>query len=197
MALLNKMSGRQKLEVAVAILLVVLVVVFRGNVPTDELPTAENIDSRVEECRKLQEDIAELRQRRQIYEDELAELRRQARPFWPAGNRAPGVQVQSELEQLARQARVTIQTISGLRESKLTENVRSVELTIRMNAPMREVSMLLKELRKARHPLHWASCSIRPDNPREPKGVVLTGKIRAFVLTAEATEFIFGRQSSA
>ncbi|MFW6367474.1 MAG: hypothetical protein ACOC0L_02295, partial [bacterium] len=69
-------------------------------------------------------------------------------------------------------------------------NIQKVELTVRIRASMREISKLLVEVDAASPPFFWTQCTIRPNNLRNPTGVVLSGRVAAFMLMPEATKLL-------
>jgi hypothetical protein len=57
---------------------------------------------------------------------------------------------------------------------------------------MRDISRLLAEVEEAQISFAWQSCTIRPDNIRDPREVRLNGRIEALMLSPEAAESLFG-----
>jgi len=189
-------SGRIKLLLFVTVVLAALVVVTRLElVSVGDMPWPSAIEAQEDELVKLTKRLAALQEKQNEARQEREELQRVAEPFWRPGVRAASSEVQSEYEKLGRRARVTIGTIGNPREEKVSDQVRSVEFAVRITGAMRDVSRLLVEMENAHPPFYWTGCMIRPDNARDPKGISLTGKIQALVLTDEATEIIEGGDS--
>ena len=171
---------------------VVVVGLRYSDLPTDQFPLPGNIRTQEEELVRLQKDIEVLRLERGNRERAFTKLRTQASPFWQIRGKTPHVEVPAEFTKLARQAQVKVQTVGAPRSNKLLDlaHIREVEFSVRVTSSMREVSRLLDQVDRADHELHWKSLSLRPDNRTAPKAVVLNGRVRALVLSADAADFL-------
>lgn len=158
---------------------------------TERWPLPANLRQADEQLKGLRHELQVLEKEKAKREAAIAELQAATQPMWTRVSRMPAVEVQAELETVARSAKVTIQNVGAPRSSKITDNVTAVELTLRIVGPMRDISRFLQELERDQPPFFWSSCALRPDNPREPHAVVLDGQIRAYVLGAEAISFLF------
>jgi len=190
----HKLTGRQRLLALVAVLLAVLVAGRFAGPVLGRLPLPENIRAQERELLRRQQRLAELKARRQARDAALVRLRQQAAPFWHLQSKTPAVEVTAEFARLARQADVKIQQVGAPRTDRVanTNHVREVEFTVRLMASMREVTRLLAQLEQSPNVFLWSKCDIRPDNRRAPKAVVLNGRIKALVLSPEASRFLAG-----
>lgn len=192
----NDKSKRLKVMFVVTGGLALAVLLVRG--PTagilDKLPLPGTLRSLEQDLRATTTELAVLEKERSRADEALEVLRETAGRFWiPSGVRQPEQEVQSEFEKLARSARVPLQGTRGVSSKGLTDNVDSVEFTVRIRGPMREVSRLFEEMERAWPPFAWESCTITPDNPRNPSGVYVNGKIRVYMLKERAIRLLEGR----
>lgn len=133
---------------------------------------------------------------RRLVEKRAAELGRRAEvlaladPLWRSGHRPAQAVVQDEFEDLARRARVVIQTLGSPRITDYSDNIQQVELTVRIRASMREIARLFVQVDAADPPFFWSQCTIRPNNPKNPSGVVLSGRVATLMLKPEATKLL-------
>jgi hypothetical protein len=193
---MKKLTLKRRILFGLMALLAVLVLVRRLGFNLEGLPLPSNIQTQEREYSKLQRKLLKLLKNQQGWHGAQGRLQAQARGFWRAGSRAPAAEVQSEFEKMCRRARVTVQSIGTPRVNKVSEHVRSVTISVRMRASMREVSRLMDEIEQANPNFYWSSCNIRPDSSNNPQGVVLTGKMEAYVLSAEATRIIYGEDGA-
>ncbi|MFA4943208.1 MAG: hypothetical protein WC789_00730 [Lentisphaeria bacterium] len=91
------------------------------------------------------------------------------------------------VEEAARQAGIRLTTLGEVRAtSQGGEGVGVLELTVGATEPMEGIARFLAELAKAKPQFHWQRCTLRPDNPRAPRNIVLAGTLRVVTLTDPA-----------
>lgn len=185
-----KSNRRLVVLVVVAAVLGGTVLFTRVDVPKGALPLPSTVKERKQELKEKRTDYELLVREKVKKVRRRAEIAALADPLWRSSHRPPQTVVQDEFESLARRARVVIQTLGSPRVSDHSDNIQQIELTIRLRAPMRDISNLLTEVDAAEPPFFWTQCSIRPDNPRDPSGVVLSGRVAAFMLKPEATKML-------
>jgi len=191
------LNGKQRLmAVAVLVFAGLLLVQYSGVLPS-ELPLPDSIRALQAKRAELQERVRMLRLRQEREERVLAGIKALAAPFWEVERSSPEAVVTAEFQRLARENQVRIATIrqARTREYLGLKHVREVEFDVQVNGTMKEISRLLTPLGTARPAFFWSQCTIRPDNPKTPKTVRLNGKLRALVLSAEATRFLAGEGS--
>ena len=98
----------------------------------------------------------------------------------------------TELDKLARRATVIPQSVRLAQDKpeRFTDYVLSVEMTIQLRDSMKSISRFLKTIDEGELAFSWKTCTIRPDNPKDPKQAVLNGKIQALILSSEASELL-------
>ena len=194
----DKMTVRQRWLAAIAAVFVVAVIVRRADVPWHRLPSPETIRAEEKRLRSLRKRLAQIETEAAGREREFDLLTAQARPYWQIQGRTPSVEVPAEFARLAQRAQVTPQQVGAPRTNKVLDlnDVREVEFSIRLTASMGEVSRLLTEMERSPSQFYWRKCNIRPDNRKAPQRVILNGRIRALVLSAEASRFLAGGAAS-
>jgi len=194
----HKLNGRQRAMLAVVLVLAVLLGLQYVSVPLEELPLPSSIAALEGKLEKRREALAKLEAHRSEGQDALAKLGEKAGPFWQIQGKDPKVEVPNEFARLARKAQVTIQQVGAPRTEKVLDltHVRAVEFSVRLTASMREISRLMAQIERSERVFYWSRCNIRPDNKRAPKTAVLNGRIRALVLSAEASKFLSGEEQN-
>lgn len=187
--------SRKRLGILViaAAILALLVLATRVDISGIALPlpnTAETLE--IELADRMGEAKIFLKQERRDAA-RREKLERLADPFWRSGHRSAQARVQSEFEQLSRRAHVMIQTLGSPHIRDYSDTIEEVELTVRIRASMKEIARLLEEVEKADPPFFWTLCTIRPNDPRDPSGVVLSGKVSVLMLKAEASRLLAGK----
>ena len=162
------------------------------DIPLD-IPSESKISSKLYELEKLNKKL------RNTKETELREKEKRKRliqltdTFWKTTGQIPASEIQRTLEKTARKARVQMRTIGAPKTNEISENIREVELSVSINTQMKDLSRFIKEIDLIRPRFFWDNCSIRPDRINDPRGVILSGKIKSYVLTKTATEFLLGK----
>jgi hypothetical protein len=194
----KKLGKRRRVLLLVVVLLAVLAAILLFGSGVSEWPLPGNLQREEATVRQLRDELARLRKEEATNQRWLETLRQKARPIWHIkGDKLPSVEVQNELEKVAQRAQVSIQSLGAPRTSKLAENISGIELSLHIVGSMRDVGRFLTEVEKNTPGFCWVSCSLRPDNPRTPHGVILDGRIQALALSPEAQKSLFGEKGIA
>ncbi len=189
----NKWTFKQRLLVVLFILFPVLMILrYADIVPRDQLPLPQTIRQQEAMLRAKRKSLKKLQVEEAQRQQEFVRLQEQAKPLWQVQGKTPAVEVVAEFNKLVRQAQVKPKTVGKPRSNKYLDfsEIREVDFPVQLTASMKEVSRMLAQLDGARQVFSWSSCSIRPDNIRSPKTVRLTARIRALVLSGEASKFL-------
>jgi hypothetical protein len=189
-----KMTARQWFLV---IALVITAIFFvRKYMPVLNVPTRRSIDVEISRLKERRKDLAVIRRKVAAMEDARAELRAKAAPFWQIEGKNAEQAVVAEFTKIARRAKVSTHRVDKPHRNKVLDlnDVFEVEFSVQITASMREIARLLAELENAEQRFYWTQCSLRPDNIRAPKNVRLIGRLKALVLSSDASEFLAGRE---
>ena len=118
----QRLPKRQRVLLLIAAILAVLSLLSLVDIKLQELPLPGNIRNQEKQVRELRRDLATLEKEEQLRQRRIDKVRAQARPLWQKSGKNPSVEVQTELEKVAR-GRVTLQTIGASRINKLSDNV--------------------------------------------------------------------------
>lgn len=191
----KKLGKRKRVLLLLVVVLVAVVgaIVLLGSGVSD-WPLPGNVQREEDAVRQLRDELAKLHKEQAAHERWLDTLRQKSRAIWHTkGDKLPSIEVQSELEKVAQRAQVTIQNMTPA-TSKLTENITGIQLTLRIVDSMHAVGRFLTEVDKNNPGFCWVTCTLRPDNPQAPHGVVLDGRIEALELSPEAQKSLFGEK---
>ena len=190
------MSKKQRLSVMglFVVLLSVGLVFTYVDIPYSDLPLPGNIRDQEKELKRLRGTVRKLRRARRRRERQMEELRSLAAPFWVLDSKGSAAVVRAELTNLGRAEGVSPQDVDLKRDKPepFTDYVESVEISVQFRDTMKNVSRYLRMLEESDRAFYWKNCTIRPDNPREPKQVVLNGRIQALLLSPEAAALVEG-----
>jgi len=200
MTLFGRIQLGRRRSIALGVLTVALAsaVAWRyAPVVASRLPFKRTLAARERAVRDLRKKLKRQEKFKQKRAERLARLRELARPFRRFAGRTSAADVKTEFDKLLRKSQVTPLSVRLLRQTpeKYSEFVLSVELAVQIRASMREISRLLAQLEKDRGAFFWKSCSIRPDNPRDPHQVVLSGRLQALFLSPAAQKVLFEEQA--
>ena len=197
--LLQKLGGpRRRIVLLLAVLVVAALAVLFFDTSPSEWPLPGNVLRQEESVRQLRRELADLRKEEGARQRWLITLRHETRSIWHSkAGKMPSVEVQSELEKVAQRAQVSIQNLGAPQTGKLSDNISGIDIPLHIVGSMRDIGRFVAELEKTEPGFSWLSCSIRPDHPRTPHGVILDGRVRALVLSAEGEKSLFGEKGVA
>lgn len=178
------------LAIGVAIIaLLVAVYVLRFLNFEIALPTRAMIQAEEERAQKLRQDIEDTKQDVLDIEMERLDLVDATAGFWPFEIN----KIQDRIEQLARRSGLQLKTVGAPNPVPVSEYVRAVDVNINSHTTMKSATRFIQAIEEnGPHRLEWFNCILRPNQPREPTGVQITGKIRAYVLADDAAKFVAG-----
>lgn len=197
------MANIQKIPRRQLILLVIMIIIglllCRQYLGVIQLPTMSYIESQVKALESAQNDlkVAEVDEQKRL--QELEELRDLSNDFWTSSSQRASTEqeITREFNKLLRRAQLPANQKVDIQRNKLpgVNNLQEVQIKLDLkNVTMREITRLLNEVKTTGNRLTWVQCQISPDNPRTPQNVNFSGKLRALVLTPEASEFLLKGQ---
>ena len=192
----------QPRQIVLMILLVLIaLLVARQYMGMISLPTMGRIAAQTQLLGSKRTDLMVLQKQQADWLKELEQLNTQSNTFWVSSSQRALIEqeVTKEFGKILRAAQVVPQKVESQR-NKLPQynHVSEVEIVVELRGvSMQEISRLFQEVEKSRRLLVWSFAKIEPDNPREPKAVNATIRLKAFTLTQEATDFLLARQGSA
>ena len=192
MSLLAKINRRQ---LVLLLLMLFIGFFFVRRFISFSLPTSALLEERVQELQSLRSDLLVARKQSSERQEELQALRSLAEPYWFASGQRALVdqEINKEFGKLLRQAQLPATQKIDLQRNKLPglSHIQEVQIRLELRGvSMREVSRLLQEVHGYGDKLNWNYCRIEPDNPRQPKNVNLSARLRALVLGSEAVDFL-------
>lgn len=155
------------------------------------LPTRARIREQRKNLRhqqqKLQDFIA-LQNTRETLREEVAQL---ALGYWRADSKKPPTtEIQSKIERLGNQTGVRLNRVGAPKIVEISDNLVAVEVQISSATSIRKFARFCRELENHRPRLVWEYCSIRPNRQKDPTGILLSGRVRAYVLSREASAYL-------
>ncbi|MDP7396602.1 MAG: hypothetical protein QGF67_14005 [Lentisphaeria bacterium] len=153
------------------------------------LPTAAKIQVEEKRARELRQGIEDTRKEVLDIEMERLDLVDATAGFWPFETN----KIQDRIEQLARRSGLQLKTVGAPNPVPVSEYVRAVDVNINSHTTMKSAAQFIQAIEEnGPYRLEWFNCILRPNQPREPTGVQITGKIRAYVLSDDAAKFVAG-----
>jgi len=193
----HRMTGRQRLLLAVAGILGVFLFLRYADLPLDALPLPANIAVQEKRLLRLRKQVTRIKREEREQQAALRELRAQSSAFWQVLDGTPTAVVPTEFRKLTMQVQVQPQTVAAPRKNRVLDmtHVSEVEFGVRLTATMRTACRLLAGLDRTRPAFYWSRCKLQPDNKRDPQNVVINGRLRALVLSPEASRFLAAERS--
>ena len=191
----SNMSKQAKHQLIGGVIMAILgIMLVRQYLPEVQLPTNGRI---AEEEMRLNSKLSDLAVQRKMNEDFNAEidgLRGKMSMFWTPGR--VGVPVEQEvLDEFNRVVRLSGVNIQN-KEAKLLKNanatfIQEVEIRLDMrDVTMREYTRFMQQISQNKRKFYWYQCRIEPDNVQKPMGLKVSARLRAFVLTEDASTLL-------
>lgn len=192
MANVSKINRRQLVLLA---MMLVIGFFFSKRYMNFDLPTAALLQSRQQQLLSLRSDLKVARKEADDRLQEIKSLQSLADPYWfTSGQRALiDQEINKEFGKLLRLAQLPANQKIDLQRNKLpgVNHIQEVQIRIELRGiSMREISRLLQEVHKYGEKLSWSYCRLEPDNPRTPKNVNFSARLRALVLGNEAADYL-------
>ena len=192
------MASNSKINRRQLILLAMMLVIgffFAKRYVNFALPTTALLDERLLKLQSLRGDLQVARKQADDRLQEIKALQSLAEPYWFASGQRALVdqEINKEFGKLLRQAQLPANQKVDLQRNKLpgVNHIQEVQIRLELRGvSMKEVSRLLQEVHKYGEKLSWSYCRIEPDNPRTPKNVNLSARLRALVLGNEAADYL-------
>lgn len=164
-------------------------------------PTSNRIEEKLQTLNSLRKDLQLSQKMSEERLDELSDLQGLAAPYWfSTGQRAMVDQeITKEFGKILRQAQLPSNHKVDVQRNKLpgANHIQEVQIKLDLRGiSMQEVSRLFNEVHKYGKKLSWNYCRIEPDNPRTPKNVNLSARLRALVLNPDAVDYLNGEPIS-
>ncbi len=165
------------------------------------LPSNKRIEEKLQALNSLRKDLQLMQKLSEEQLQELSVLQELAAPYWfSSGQRAMVDQeITREFGKILRQAQLPANHKVDVQRNKLPGATQIQEVQIKLDfrgISMQEVSRLFQEVHQYGPKLSWNYCRIEPDNPRTPKNVNLSARLRAMVLNPEAVDYLNGEAIS-
>jgi hypothetical protein len=119
-----------------------------------------------------------------------AQLKARTAGFWIEGTKVPTNEIQKAVDRLGRRAGIQLARVGAPREVDLSDHVKAVDISVNSTTDIQAFAAFIQEIDNSEPALFFENCSIRPDNVKNPKKVMVKGKIRALVLTKETDDFL-------
>lgn len=186
-------------KLAYALLLVVLVVGYAMTLSGDgsgrrgsgfTFPTKAKIERELTEISTLNNNRAKAQIAIAVQALRKAELKAKTAGFWIQGTKVPTNEIQKEVDRLGRRAGIQLARVGAPREVDVSDHIKAVDISVNSTTNIEAFARFIQEIDNSSPALFFDNCSIRPDNVKKPKSVMVKGKIRALVLTKETDDFL-------
>lgn len=184
----------KNIKVLLILMVIIGILLFRQYMPKVSLPTNGAIEEEMLRLDSKMKDLENARIVRRELGNELQRLRSKSSGLWI--RKRPGNAVEQEVldefNNIVRLAGINIQS----REAKLNKVVNSMYVNeVEVHAEIRGVTMrefmrFLKEVEANPRRFHWSACKIDPDNVNKPTGIRATCRLKAYLLSEDATRLL-------
>jgi hypothetical protein len=151
-------------------------------------------------------ETANLKKQRKKLELELEESARlksrrdaflgQSGNFW-VGERDGNIEtdIHRKIEDAASSANIKLSSLGSLKSSKISDGIVLMELNVTASAKLDALVAFLGELERMKPRMSWQRCTIRPENPRSPGLIFISGNIQFVCVNDKAlVEILLGKK---
>ena len=188
----SSLNRRRLILLSVVMILLVIAVIYSAGSLNIAWPTAGRISRLQQEVKQLHQQHAQLKVRRQKLEQTLRDTMVLSDRFWKThGNVRPMNRIQTKISQLGRLNSVRFSKLGQPRITELNDNIEAVDIHfISSKTSIHALSRFLREIETHRPQLEWHDLTIRPNSAKSPTSIIVSGHLRAYVLTAASTKVI-------
>ena len=93
--------------------------------------------------------------------------------------------IQKKVNNAAASTGIQLSSVGAARNEKVTDGISLVSISIRSKASLKKIAAFINEIEKIKPRAYWKSLVLRPDNPRKPVEIVLSGNIQFIIIENE------------
>ena len=135
---------------------------------------------------KAQMELQEELNKKHELEQHRESLVKNSQDFWlEKRDGDPAINIQKKINNAASASQIALSSVGAARAEKVCEGVALVSISIRSDAPLKKIIEFMVEVEKIRPRAFWKSLVLRPENPRQPDEIVLSGNIQFINITDE------------
>ena len=90
--------------------------------------------------------------------------------------------IQKKINNAAAVSEIQLSSMGATRSEKVTDGIQLINISVRSTANLKSLADFLNEVDKIRPRAYWQSLVLRPDNPRKPDNIVLSGNIQFLLI---------------
>lgn len=159
------------------------------------LPTSGRIAERTRILESRRGDLKVAQRAYELRQAEIGGLQQLAESYWLASGQRSAIdqEINREFGKIIRKAQLPASHRIDVQRNKLpgVNHIQEVQIRLELRGiSMKETARLLAEVHRYGRKLTWSYCRLEPDNPRTPKTVNLSAKLRALVIDPEASDFL-------
>lgn len=149
-------------------------------------PDKAKMEETKKELKKRQNQLQELLNEEHVLDQDVASFAKYAEDFWYV-NRDGNVEtmVHKIIEDASQSVGLELTSIGRVQSKTIDKGVDVKEIQIQAKAPMGQVGAFIQKVYKLKPRFYWNRLSLRPDNQRTPKNVILAGTLRFYSVTDE------------
>ena len=175
-------------------LVIVTLLVLKRYLPMMQLPTKGRIQQLEQSLKSKQSDLAVQQKMNDDWRNNLNLIQKNSSMFWT--RKKPNIpleqEVSEEFKDILRIASVNLRRQTAkIIKNQNSQYVQEVEIEIQMaDSSMKEFARLLREVAAHRRKLVWTYCKIDAENPNAPTTIKVTGRLKAYLLTEDASRIL-------
>ena len=177
----------QFIAVSIMIMLIFIFIVYRFK---DYLTIAWPTHSKIQQARKELK-LSQIKLLEALNEEYKLKTRQDdfvniSEDFWIEkrdGN--PSLIVQKVINQAAKDASIEISSLGAAKITELSETTNSVAIQIRAKANIHDIVAFINAIDKLQPKAYWQNLYLRPDNPKNPVEIVMSGTVQFLVIKDE------------
>ena len=94
----------------------------------------------------------------------------------------PSLNIQKTINKSAESAGIDLTSLGAAKMTDLSESLAVVGIQVRAKASLHDITAFINEIDKLQPKAYWQNLYLRPDNPKNPVEIVMSGTIQFLVI---------------
>ena len=97
----------------------------------------------------------------------------------------PSLNIQKTINKAAESAGIDLTSLGAAKTTELSESLAVVGIQVRAKASLHDITAFINEIDKLEPKAYWQNLYLRPDNPKNPVEIVMSGTIQFLIIKNE------------
>jgi Tfp pilus assembly protein PilO len=170
--------------IAIVMLLIFALIIYRfKDYFSIAWPTKSKIKTAMVELQRAQNKLQDALNEEHKIKTQQNEFISLSKNYWILErNGEPSLNIQKIINKAAESAGIDLTSLGSAKMTDLSESLAVVGIQIRAKASLHDITTFINEIDKLQPKAYWQNLYLRPDNPKNPVEIVMSGTIQFLVI---------------